>query len=126
MSSRSRHGDGPASGTSGSGTSRRRRTGTATPGSCTRPGVCAAPPPPTLPGLLGRRRAMAATNKYTFLDIARTVGHQYGYALSDDEAAVLLWEHTGYPSFWEGDPAKCCEAQLVSYFDALGAPGETP
>jgi len=31
---------------------------------------------------------------------------------TEDEAMSILWEYTGFPGFWAGDPAECVRAQL--------------
>lgn len=36
---------------------------------------------------------------------------------SDEEALGILWNYTGYPGFWEGDPIDCCREQLLHLKD---------
>lgn len=31
---------------------------------------------------------------------------------TDDEAMGILWNYTGYPSFWRGNPDTCLREQL--------------
>lgn len=56
----------------------------------------------------------------TWLDLAREV-------FPDADRATLvhhLWEYTGYPGFFDGDPATACRRQLVEAKGALER-GET-
>lgn len=32
--------------------------------------------------------------------------------IPDGDATALLWEYTGFPGFWDGDPADCCLRQV--------------
>lgn len=57
----------------------------------------------------------------TWAELARGVAEEFGLILSDDEVDYALWEHTGYPSFWQGDPAECCKAQLREHFGSVTA-----
>lgn len=53
---------------------------------------------------------------YTWQDLAKDVGKEFGKTLTNDQADYLLWNHTGFPSFWKGDPVEECRAQLRSAF----------
>lgn len=44
----------------------------------------------------------------TFLDVAR----EYFPELSDDELDFILWEYTGFPSFFDGDTETELRKQL--------------
>ena len=55
----------------------------------------------------------------TWTDLARSVAWQHGIDLGVDEADYILWNHTGFPSFWNGDPRTCCEVQLHNYFERI-------
>jgi hypothetical protein len=48
--------------------------------------------------------------------LVRLVAADYGLVLSDDEVSFILWEHTGFPCFWEGDPVPSCVRQLHTFF----------
>ncbi len=39
---------------------------------------------------------------------------------SDDGYGYILWNHTGYPHFWTGDPEECLRNQLRNYRDGSG------
>ena len=54
----------------------------------------------------------------TFKDLVREVADQYGHVppLSDEECMYILWEWTGFPGFFHGDPETCCREQLHEYF----------
>jgi hypothetical protein len=54
----------------------------------------------------------------TWLDLVRQVAADYRLILTDDMAYMILWEYTGYPSFWRVEPLAECEAQLREFFDA--------
>lgn len=44
----------------------------------------------------------------TFLDLVR----EYFPDATEQEVLDILWNYTGYPGFWDGDPETCCRAQL--------------
>lgn len=58
------------------------------------------------------------------------VRQEAGRWVGDLECDWLLWEHTGYPVFWQKDPQAECRAQLRAFFDAAergrGVPGPHP
>ena len=38
--------------------------------------------------------------------------------LTDDNVEYILWEHTGFPGFWDGrDPEACLRRQVNEFFD---------
>jgi hypothetical protein len=52
-----------------------------------------------------------------WVDVAR---QELGADVSQDEADYILWNHTGFPHFWDvgvdGDtPEQCCRTQLRKY-----------
>lgn len=57
-----------------------------------------------------------AEESYTWLDLAKDVGREFGITLDDKQADYMLWNHTGFPSFWKGDPIEECRAQLRAAF----------
>src|SRR3990167_3285833 len=38
---------------------------------------------------------------------------------SDDEVEFILWEKTGFPCFWRGDPVRCLAQQLRRFKESL-------
>lgn len=56
----------------------------------------------------------------SWLDLVR----EYFPQATDAEADMLLWEHTGYPDFWQGDPVECCRRQLAELRDSVAANGQ--
>lgn len=62
---------------------------------------------------------VAQPDGLTFLDLARSVGQEHGVLLTDGQATGILWEYTGFPGFWDGDPLICCTEQLHAFFDQL-------
>lgn len=38
--------------------------------------------------------------------------HQEIPGIDDDEAGYILWNHTGFPEFWDSNPEECCRQQL--------------
>ena len=57
----------------------------------------------------------------TWAELTRDVAREFGLTLSDDEVDYALWEHTGFPYFWQGDPVECCTAQLREHFASIVA-----
>lgn len=56
---------------------------------------------------------------FTWNDLVRSVGHEYGLWFTDAEAIGILWEHTGYPGFFRGDPFECATRQLHDLFRSV-------
>lgn len=56
----------------------------------------------------------------TWDGIVRSVAREWGEEPDVDECGYILWNHTGYPSFWTGDPVECCIDQVRAYYE--GAP----
>lgn len=44
----------------------------------------------------------------SFIDVVK----EFFPEATDDEAMGILWNYTGYPSFWRGEPNKCLREQL--------------
>lgn len=64
-----------------------------------------------------------ALARMTWLDLARSVAWEFGIDLSYADADYVLWEHTGFPSFWEGDPMECAVKQMRTYFAGRASAG---
>jgi len=64
----------------------------------------------------GMPRPSTALMIPTWRDTARGVAWEFGRDISPEEADYLLWEHTGFPEFWNGDPGACCRQQLREFF----------
>lgn len=56
----------------------------------------------------------------TWLHMARRIASEFGLALNDRDADYLLWEETGFPEFFIGDPVATCANQLRSAFRRRG------
>lgn len=54
--------------------------------------------------------------RQTFITFAQRVAREYGFDIDRDEANEVLWEYTGYPSFWDGNPVECVDRQLTEFF----------
>lgn len=52
----------------------------------------------------------------SWTDVVNSVAWEFGQNLTDDDATALLFEHTGFPAFWVGDPVLCAEGQLRRLF----------
>lgn len=52
----------------------------------------------------------------TWRDVARGVAWEFGRDITPTEADYLLWEETGFPSFWDGAPGDTCRRQLREFF----------
>ena len=51
------------------------------------------------------------------LSFARKIAHEEGLKpVSNDTLKYIMWEKTGYPCFWIGDPLECFERQLREAF----------
>lgn len=48
------------------------------------------------------------SSSFTFLGTVK----EFFPDASDDEAMSILWNYTGYPSFWSGEPETCLREQL--------------
>lgn len=54
----------------------------------------------------------------TWRDVARGVAWEFGFDLTDQDADYVLWEHTGFPEFWDGHPPEVCRRQLREFFQS--------
>ena len=54
----------------------------------------------------------------TWIGLAKAVGADLGFELSDDEADYVLWEYTGFPGFWN-ETVRDCINQLRAFFFSL-------
>lgn len=54
----------------------------------------------------------------TGIDLVREVAAEFGQDVGDDAAGSILWNYTGYPHFFDGDPdpVECFRDQLREYF----------
>ena len=46
------------------------------------------------------------------LEIAREEAAKAGITIDDSTLDYLIWNETGFPSFWIGDPETCLREQL--------------
>lgn len=62
---------------------------------------------------------MSAIELMTWEGFARSVvWHHSGLEINRWDADLLLWGHTGFPSFWTTkDPVRECEAQIIEYLE---------
>lgn len=58
----------------------------------------------------------APSSGLTWRDLVTQVAALYGTKVTDDEADTILWNFTGYPAFFYGDPAKCATRQVNEFF----------
>ena len=47
----------------------------------------------------------------TWIELVR----EYFPNVSEDKAEYILWNETGFPSFWRGDPEQSCREQLEDF-----------
>jgi Flp pilus assembly protein CpaB len=52
----------------------------------------------------------------TFENVVRSVALQFGHVPTADEVEWVLWERTGFPSFFMGDPARECAEQVFRHY----------
>lgn len=59
----------------------------------------------------------------TWIELVQEVATEMGWDCDPEYADYILYEYTGFPSFWDGDnPAECCRKQLREYFASRGVP----
>jgi hypothetical protein len=46
---------------------------------------------------------------------ALAIAAEFFPQVSEDDRLGILWSHTGFPSFWAGDPEVCVRQQLDEY-----------
>lgn len=51
----------------------------------------------------------------TNTEFVQSVGRAVGVELTDDEADYILWEETGFPCFFDGDPVTVLRQQVTAY-----------
>lgn len=56
----------------------------------------------------------------TFGGLCRSLGLMRGLNLTDAEVDWILWEETGFPSFFDGDPLTVCTHQINEALDRRG------
>lgn len=49
--------------------------------------------------------------------IVRSVALGRGRTVTPDDINYILWEHTGFPGFFVGDPVTECARQVGEFFD---------
>ena len=55
------------------------------------------------------------------LSYVHTIALEHGVRITDDQADYILWEKTGFPEFWTGDPMTCLTKQLRMVFTEMEA-----
>ena len=48
----------------------------------------------------------------TWLEVCKDEAKKAGVELTDKQADTVLWEFTGFPSFFDGDPEECVRRQV--------------
>lgn len=73
---------------------------------------------------MGHTRSVMAgvtkAQKQTWQQFAKRIARQYGIRWNDEQADIVLWEHTGFPGFWpepELTPQANLERQLRRYIE---------
>jgi len=54
--------------------------------------------------------------RQTDITFTQRIGREHGFEVSREDAGYILWNHTGYPSFWDGDPIECLDRQVTEFF----------
>lgn len=52
----------------------------------------------------------------TGIDLVRSIAWQNGKDISSQDADYLLWNHTGFPAFFDGEPIECICRDINAYF----------
>lgn len=55
-----------------------------------------------------------------FSDTPAAIVREYFPDATDGEVSYILWNHTGFPCFWHGDPETCLRQQLEAYRNGEG------
>ena len=50
--------------------------------------------------------------------VAIRIAREYFPDANEETLGYILWNHTGFPGFWKGDPETCLREQLRSYKQA--------
>lgn len=58
----------------------------------------------------------------SFAGLCRSVALARGAVLSDNEVDYILWNETGFPSFFRDNPKVECTRQINEALDARGLP----
>lgn len=56
----------------------------------------------------------------TWLELVHEVAYEHGVSVTDVEADSLLWNETGFPGFFHGEPVNTCACQLREAFCRRG------
>lgn len=56
---------------------------------------------------------------YEFSKPPADIVREYFPGISDQKADAILWEFTGWPCFWNGDPEECMRKQLQESADEV-------
>ena len=56
--------------------------------------------------------------KLTFADVVKSVAQEFDRTVTDADIDYILWEHTGFPAFFDGDPEECVRRQVKEYFES--------
>ena len=54
----------------------------------------------------------------TWIELVRDEAKKLKRTVTDEQADYILWEHTGFPEFWQGDPETCCREQVREFFES--------
>lgn len=62
----------------------------------------------------------------TCVQLVQQIGEAHGFLVDENMAARILWNHTGFPHFWDGDPVDCLIRSVSEFFtEAKGGPEVT-
>lgn len=53
--------------------------------------------------------------KYQYTKTPIEIAREYFPDCTDEQLGYILWNHTGFPCFWDGDPETCMRQQLQDY-----------
>lgn len=51
-----------------------------------------------------------------WIELVQETAKEFDIKLTSSEADYILWEETGFPAFFDGDPETCCREQLRKFF----------
>lgn len=60
----------------------------------------------------------------TVLDLAIDTAAEFGLTIIPEHADYVLWEHTGFPGFFCGDPEVALRRQLAAHFIGVVVGGQ--
>lgn len=52
----------------------------------------------------------------TGIELVQQIAKEHGTTVNKDTADMILWEHTGFPAFFMGDPEVELRNQIHEYF----------